>query len=310
MARPKKEHRPGGIYYIVLFGNGGQEVFSDDADMDRFVELLVRAQSKCNAQVLAFCTTKRDARVVIRVSDVPIGRLVQRVSTQYSRNTHAKYATSGYLFQHPYRSHLLDGTRDLLEIVRHVHLAPVESGDTDDTDTYRWSSHRAYLGLQEASWLVQGTVLDLLGAMIASPQHEYRQLMAGSREPAAPDGADAVPPHGFHPADDRFFRLASPAFDQTAGSSHNRPGHHCGCQKNERRSRPAPVGLARAAAHFDPRDHRLARDTEPDCHAHRGVAAARTRSVQRIHGLRALPGVAAQALSRFAGDDSEVSGDG
>jgi putative transposase len=244
MARPKKEHRPGGIYYIVLFGNGGQEVFSDDADMDRFVELLVRAQAKCNAQIFAYCTTKRDARVVVRVSDVPIGRLVQRVATQYSRNTHAKYETSGNLFQHPYKSYLLDGTRDLLEIVRHVHLAPFEAGDTDDTDSYRWSSHRTYLGLQDVSWLTQGPVLDLLGPLTSSPLDPYRQFMAGDWGFADPDTEDDIPPHSFHPSDDRFFRLASPACDQSAPSSHNRPGHRCGCPKDERRSRQAAVELA------------------------------------------------------------------
>jgi putative transposase len=124
MTRPKKQHRPGGIHYVVLFGNGGQEIFQDDADKQNFMDLLSVAQARCNAQVLAFCLGRRDARLVVRVADVPVGRLVQRVATQHSRNNHAKYATAGYLFQHPYRAYLLEGTTHLLAIVRHVHLAP------------------------------------------------------------------------------------------------------------------------------------------------------------------------------------------
>src|SRR5258708_24822090 len=162
MTRPKKQHRPGGIHYVVLFGNGGQEIFQDDADKQYFTELLATARARCNAEIFAFCLTRRDARLVVRVSDVPVGRLVQRVATQYSRNNSAKYGTAGYLFQHPYRAYLLEGTTHLLEIVRHVHLAPLEMGVTADLDGYRWCSHRAYVGLESLDWLNQGPVLELL----------------------------------------------------------------------------------------------------------------------------------------------------
>jgi hypothetical protein len=244
MTRPKKQHRPGGIHYVVLFGNGGQEIFQDDADKQYFTELLAVARARCNAEIFAFCLTRRDARLVVRVSDVPVGRLVQRVATQYSRNNHAKYATAGYLFQHPYRAYLLEGTAHLLEIVRHVHLAPLEMGVTADLDGYRWCSHRAYVGLESLDWLNQGPMLELLaggvaggggtegapvidapvtgsavaGGALAAEAHApataaqtYQQFMSARREsPAAveaPPGSapDDSPPRSQLPSDDHFF---------------------------------------------------------------------------------------------------------
>jgi putative transposase len=219
MTRPKKQHRPGGIHYVVLFGNGGQEIFQDDADKENFIELLSVARSRCNAEIFAFCLTRRDARLVVRVSDVPVGRLVQRVATQYSRNNHAKYATAGYLFQHPYRAYLLEGTTHLLEIVRHVHLAPVELDVTEDLDGYRWCSHRAYRGLEALEWLNPAPVRELLAAGVpagdvtvaaapvgdgapADTEALYRQFMAGPQEGAA--GEDR-PPRSQLPSDDHFF---------------------------------------------------------------------------------------------------------
>jgi hypothetical protein len=233
MTRPKKQHRPGGIHYVVLFGNGGQEIFQDDADKQYFTELLAVARARCNAEIFAFCLTRRDARLVVRVSDVPVGRLVQRVATQYSRNNHAKYATAGYLFQHPYRAYLLEGTAHLLEIVRHVHLAPLEMGVTADLEGYRWCSHRAYLGLETLDWLNRGPVLELLagkeigggategapavdvpvtgdaiaGSALAAATAEsaneprsYAQLMS-----ARDEAADDSPPRSQLPSDDHFF---------------------------------------------------------------------------------------------------------
>jgi hypothetical protein len=186
MTRPKKQHRPGGIHYVVLFGNGGQEIFQDEADKQYFSELLAVARARCNAEIFAFCLTRRDARLVVRVSDVPVGRLVQRVATQYSRNNHAKYSTAGYLFQHPYRAYLLDGTTHLLEIVRHVHLAPAEMGVTADLDGYRWCSHRAYLGLESLDWLNRGPVEELLSGGIGGGR------VGGAAVAGAPVTGDAA----------------------------------------------------------------------------------------------------------------------
>jgi putative transposase len=241
MTRPKKQHRPGGIHYVVLFGNGGQEIFQDDADKQYFMELLAVARARCNAEIFAFCLTRRDARLVVRVSDVPVGRLVQRVATQYSRNNHAKYATAGYLFQHPYRAYLLEGTTHLLEIVRHVHLAPLEMGITADLEGYRWCSHRAYLGLETLDWLNEGPVRELLagapetgvpvavtegGVPVASASvtgsavaggapgaggvtQSYQQFMSVRRPVSADTGTGAVPddspPPSQLPSDDHFF---------------------------------------------------------------------------------------------------------
>jgi putative transposase len=215
MTRPKKQHRPGGIHYVVLFGNGGQEIFQDDADRQNFLDLLGVAQARCNAEIFAFSLGRRDARLVVRVADVPVGRLVQRVATQYSRNNHAKYSTAGYLFQHPYRAYLLEGTAHLLDIVRHVHRTPLEMEVTQDLDAYRWCSHHYYLGNARLDWLKQAPVLELLAAASepeviesAAPideptgeptQDRYRQFMD------AQAAGDDAPPRSQVPSDDQFF---------------------------------------------------------------------------------------------------------
>jgi hypothetical protein len=201
MTRPKKQHRPGGIHYVVLFGNGGQEIFQDDADRQNFMDLLGVAQARCNAEILSFCLGRRDARLVVRVSDVPVGRLVQRVATQYSRNNHAKYGTAGYLFQHPYRAYLLEGSTHLLDIVRHVHLAPLEMAVTEDLDAYRWSSHHVYLGLQKLDWLRQATVRELLATRGESPASAPVDPMALAAQVEVPTATGAPKAVGMHAFD-------------------------------------------------------------------------------------------------------------
>jgi len=225
MTRPKKQHRPGGIHYVVLFGNGGQEIFQDDADRQNFLDLLSVAQARCNAEIFAFSLGRCDARLVVRVADVPVGRLVQRVATQYSRNNHAKYSTAGYLFQHPYRAYLLEGTAHLLDIVRHVHRAPLDMELTQDLDAYPWCSHHYYLGNATLDWLKQAPVREQLA--IAEPAAANDAAVAETCAPteaSGPSGGSALdgyeglmneqsgasggedgPPPSQAPSDDQFF---------------------------------------------------------------------------------------------------------
>jgi hypothetical protein len=219
MTRPKKQHRPGGIHYVVLFGNGGQEIFQDDADRQNFLELLSVAQARCNAEIFAFSLGRRDARLVVRVADVPVGRLVQRVATQYSRNNHAKYSTAGYLFQHPYRAYLLEGMAHLLDIVRHVHLAPLEMEVTQDLDAFRWCSHHYYLGHERLEWLRQAPVRDLL-VPIADAVAANEPTMAPTLvvpAPAAVAIIDRVGPAGAEQDPQRYLDFMSGQAGVTSG---------------------------------------------------------------------------------------------
>jgi hypothetical protein len=279
MARPRRVHQPGGMYYAVLVGNGKRPIFFDDADKAEFLKLLLRAAERCQAELLAYSLTMRDARILIRISSIPLGRVVQRVNSFYSRTVHVKYGSSGYLFQHPYRAHLLEGTQD--------------------PDTYPWSSHRAHLGLEEVSGLALEPVAKLLDPTLANRRGAYEDLMRGLRSGAV--YGDDSPPDTTAPGDDRFFRLASSALDQTAESSHSGSGHRGRHPENECRSAQADVALARAAAGADARTHRMACHSQWTGDPDGGRTPVGTRPLVRLHGVRALPGLEAPALCRHAG---------
>lgn len=48
---------------------------------------------------------------------------------------------------------MIDAENYLLELVRYIHLNPVRAGIVGDSEDYRWSSHRAYLGKEVLHWL-------------------------------------------------------------------------------------------------------------------------------------------------------------
>lgn len=60
---------------------------------------------------------------------------------------------TGHLFQGRHDARLVDTDPYFLDVLRYIHRNPVTAGLVDHAEAYRWSSHRAYLGLEDTPWL-------------------------------------------------------------------------------------------------------------------------------------------------------------
>jgi putative transposase len=150
----------GDIYFTILAGNGGRSVFVDDDDRQALNHLVARILSKCHAMIHAYRWDEHALLMVLQVCDVSVPGVIQRVAAQHARLVNRKLRRKGYLFRHPHRSMLLEDPISFLEAVRYTHLYP--NGSTADPLENRWSSHRAYMGMESISWLTTRTVVDLL----------------------------------------------------------------------------------------------------------------------------------------------------
>ena len=73
----------------------------------------------------------------------------------------------GHLFRGRYKA-LLDGERDLPELLRYVHLNPVQAGLVGNPADWPWNGHRAYLGEERLAWLTTDRGLALGWVSIAN----------------------------------------------------------------------------------------------------------------------------------------------
>jgi len=69
---------------------------------------------------------------------MPVGRLMQRLSSQYARRVHRRQGNGGHLFQQRYHSLLIDPDAWLLKLIRYLHLIPVRSGAVRDPNDLRF----------------------------------------------------------------------------------------------------------------------------------------------------------------------------
>lgn len=169
---------PSEVYYIVLRGSGWQPIFKDDEDLRHFTEGVAECVAACRVTVHAWCWLATEARLAVQIADVPINQFAQCMADWHTRRMEREVALTGSHFEQKYRGVRVDGQTALVDLVRHIHLAPLKAGLTDDLLYYPWSSHRTYLGLQPCPWLTTAAALhDLAQACGGDAESGYREFM-------------------------------------------------------------------------------------------------------------------------------------
>lgn len=186
MPRAPRVHVSGGLYHVILRGNHQQAVFHHEADYRAFEDILARALQRYDARVHAYCWMTNHVHLALQVGDIPLGRLMQAVASSYARRKQRRVPTTGHLFERRYRSILVDDDAYWLTLVRYIHRNPVEAGIVSDPASFRWSSHRAYLGYACPAWLTTAPMLAMFG-------HGADAVAAYQRFVAEDAAADSMP---------------------------------------------------------------------------------------------------------------------
>lgn len=168
MAYPRHVHVPGGIYFVSSIAEHGRQIFVDESDRAALGGLVGQVIVRCGARVHAYKWLENEILMVLQVFSVSLSALMQRIASQHARRVNEKLGYRGNLFQHPHRAALLEDSVSILEAVATVHRAPFST----------WSSHRAYIGLEEVSWLTKVMILELLSATPEEQLGAYDALMA------------------------------------------------------------------------------------------------------------------------------------
>jgi len=177
MPRLPRLHVPGGCYHVILRGNHRENIFSTPQDRVVLNALVAEAVDLYVARIHAYCWMTNHLHVLVQIGAAPLGKLMQRIASRYSRYRHRQLNTTGHLFERRYRAWLVETDLYCITLLRYIHWNPVKAGVVAQLEEYQWSSHRTYLGLETHSWLTTEFGLSLFGADVDSARHSYRCLM-------------------------------------------------------------------------------------------------------------------------------------
>ena len=205
MARPLRIERAGEWYHVTARGNERREIYRDERDRRHFVELVEEMVGRFRLRVHAYVLMNNHYHQMVELGEANLSRAFQWLNVSYSVWFNRRHERSGHLFQGRFKSVVICRDSWGLELSRYLHLNPVRvqalglgkvnrgrsRQGVNDAPTseivgqrkellrgYRWSSYRAYVGLErEPNWLECGPVLELGGEPGKERRRRYREYV-------------------------------------------------------------------------------------------------------------------------------------
>ena len=147
MARRPRIEFEGGFYHVITRGNQRQKVFIGENDFLKYLEFLTDYKDRYGFLLYAYVLMGTHVHLLIETGQVPLSKILQGINQRFTMYFNWRHGTVGHLFQGRYKAILCDRDAYLLSLVKYVHLNPIRAGIVRRPEEYRWSSHRAYLGL-------------------------------------------------------------------------------------------------------------------------------------------------------------------
>jgi len=186
VARPLREVVPGGIYHVASRGNNRQPVYWEDDDRSDFLRLVDEAARRWEWIVLTYCLMPNHFHLIVHVPECGLSEGMQYLNGGYARRTNGRYGRTGHLFRNRFWSKFIESDSQLLGTIRYVVLNPVRAGLCSAPELWRWSSHRACAGLDEAPrFLAVDYVHAFFGKRRAEACLAYRRFVQDGQSPVS-----------------------------------------------------------------------------------------------------------------------------
>jgi len=174
---------------VTARGEAGAHIYRDDTDRHLFLRVLRRVRSRLDWQCLAYCLMGNHYHLIIRTPRPNLVRGMQQLNGVYAqRFNHRHDRRRSHVFQGRYHSALVQRDAHLLEAVRYLAWNPVKAGLCETPEAWRWSSHRATLGLEAADIVDVEELLSHFGDTAPAAVASYATFIARA-DPGDPSPA-------------------------------------------------------------------------------------------------------------------------
>ena len=97
--------------------------------------------------------------MLVRTPLTNLSRAMRHINGVYTQRYNSKWNRDGQIFRGRYKAILVEDEAYLVELLRYIHLNPVEERLSKSPEKYRWSSHVHYLKEGELDWLTTSLLL-------------------------------------------------------------------------------------------------------------------------------------------------------
>lgn len=183
MPRPIRIEYEKAVYHVTARGNEKKEIFTDDGDRLKFLELLKKYVDRHGIILYCYVLMGNHYHLVVETPNSNLSAFMHDIQSHYTGYFNWKNNRVGHLFQGRYKAIIVEKNAYLIWLSRYVHLNPVRSGFTEHPEQWRWSSYSYYIKPSSENALINRTpILLQYGKNPTEACYRYKEYVESEME--------------------------------------------------------------------------------------------------------------------------------
>lgn len=145
MVRALREKSDTGIYHVMMRGINKQNIFEDDEDRSKFLEILKHFKCNSKYELYGYCLMGNHIHILIKEIEDSISDAIRRISATYVLWYNNKYGRIGHLFQGRFKSEPVDNDIYFIMVLRYIHQNPLKARMVSSLAKSEWTSYHDYI---------------------------------------------------------------------------------------------------------------------------------------------------------------------
>lgn len=187
MSRPLRLEFEGAVYHVTSRGNERAAIFRDDADREKFLEIVASIVDRQRWLLHAYCLMGNHYHLLVETPRGNLSSGMQRLNGRYTQLFNRRHRRAGHVLEGRYKAIHVEKEAHLLELCRYVVLNPVRARLVERPEDWRWSSYRMTAGRTGLpKWLEVEWTLSRFGRKRSLACTAYRNFVAEGRGARSP----------------------------------------------------------------------------------------------------------------------------
>ncbi|MDA3846034.1 MAG: transposase [Vallitaleaceae bacterium] len=145
MARFPRIRIKGAYYHIICRSLSEFNLFRDDYDKQKYLDILSKTTQELSTTLVAFCLMSSHIHFIMNPNSINISYFMKKVNCSYAKYYNSKYARHGPVFADRFKSKIINSLAYLLTAICYIHYNPLDLGYLTNTlKDYPYSSFKYY----------------------------------------------------------------------------------------------------------------------------------------------------------------------
>jgi REP element-mobilizing transposase RayT len=172
----------GGIYHVYNRFARGEEIFAENGEVSRFLDLLREVKNRDQLTVFAWCLMSNHYHVALRTGPVPLPRSIGPLQARFGYGYNRRVDSSGPRWQGRYNAQIVTNERYLLQLIAYIHLNPVTAKVVSRPEDYVFSGHCELLRTVPKPLVDVDQVLGMYGNRLVEARANYNSALSETRD--------------------------------------------------------------------------------------------------------------------------------